>query len=112
MLAVDTSTLVEFFNGTEGKDVNAFEASLHASKVYLPPIVLAEILSYPKLSKEVKSTLTSLPSLELIDGFWYRAGLLRSKVFQKKRKARLGDALIAQYCIDHKLTLITRDNDF
>ena len=30
----------------------------------------------------------------------------------KKRKARLGDALIAQSCIDGGVPLITRDRDF
>jgi hypothetical protein len=30
----------------------------------------------------------------------------------KRRKARLGDALIAQSCIDHGIPLLTRDRDF
>jgi len=29
-----------------------------------------------------------------------------------RRKARLGDALIAQSCIDRKIPLLTRDEDF
>jgi predicted nucleic acid-binding protein len=33
-------------------------------------------------------------------------------VLAKKRKARLGDALIAQSCIDGGVPLITRDRDF
>jgi predicted nucleic acid-binding protein len=30
----------------------------------------------------------------------------------KRRKARLGDALIAQTCVDGGIALITRDRDF
>ena len=30
----------------------------------------------------------------------------------KRRKARFGDALIAQTCIDRGISLITRDRDF
>jgi len=30
----------------------------------------------------------------------------------KRRKARLGDALIAQRCIDRGIPLLTRDRDF
>ena len=30
----------------------------------------------------------------------------------KRRKARLGDALIAQSCIDQGVPLLTRDGDF
>jgi predicted nucleic acid-binding protein len=30
----------------------------------------------------------------------------------KRRQARLGDALIAQSCLDHAVALLTRDRDF
>jgi predicted nucleic acid-binding protein len=33
-------------------------------------------------------------------------------VLAKRRKARLGDALIAQSCIDGAIPLLTRDRDF
>ena len=53
------------------------------------------------------------PSLiEVRPGYWRRAGELRAKVLAKRRKARLGDALIAQSCIDHGIALLTRDRDF
>jgi len=38
--------------------------------------------------------------------------VLRSKVLATRRKARLGDALIAQCCIDRDVVLLTRDRDF
>jgi hypothetical protein len=53
-----------------------------------------------------------LPLLRVGPGYWYRAGVLRAKVLARRRKARLGDALIAQNCIDESITLITRDRDF
>jgi predicted nucleic acid-binding protein len=37
---------------------------------------------------------------------------LRAVVLAKHRKARLGDALIAQSCIDRGVPLLTRDRDF
>jgi predicted nucleic acid-binding protein len=33
-------------------------------------------------------------------------------VLKRRRKARLGDALIAQSCIDRGISLLTRDRDF
>jgi predicted nucleic acid-binding protein len=33
-------------------------------------------------------------------------------VLATRRKARFGDALIAQSCIDHGVALLTRDRDF
>ena len=45
-------------------------------------------------------------------GYWQRAFELRAKVLAKRRKARLGDALIAQSCMDRGIPLLTRDRDF
>ena len=39
-------------------------------------------------------------------------GTREPQVLAEKRKARLGDALIAQICIDGGVPLITRDRDF
>ena len=48
---------------------------------------------------------------EVRNGYWKRAGELRARVPAKRRKARLGDALIAQSCIDGGIPLLTRDRD-
>lgn len=45
-------------------------------------------------------------------GYWQRAGRLPAAALAKRRKARLGDALIAQSCIDTGVPLLTRDRDF
>ena len=50
--------------------------------------------------------------IEVESGYWQRAGLLRAKVLSLRRKARLGDALIAQTCLDRNIPLLTRDEDF
>jgi predicted nucleic acid-binding protein len=53
-----------------------------------------------------------VPLIEITDGYWQRAGTLRAQVLAKRRKARLGDALIAQSCVDQGVSLMTRDRDF
>lgn len=64
------------------------------------------------LSDKVRRVILDFPLLGVTDGFWERAGKLRSAVLAKGRKARLGDALIAQLAVDHKLLLVTRDSNF
>jgi predicted nucleic acid-binding protein len=112
MIAADTSTWISFFGGEQGDDVLALARALQARQVVMPPPVLTELLSDPELSASVAHTLLELPLVALKDGFWHRAGRLRAKVLARKRKARLGDALIAQCCIDADIALITRDGDF
>ena len=112
MIAADTSTWISFFGGEQGADVLALARALQSRQVVMPPPVLTELLSDPELSASVAQTLLELPLVALKDGFWHRAGRLRAKVLARKRKARLGDALIAQCCIDADIALITRDGDF
>src|SRR4029077_1280994 len=76
------------------------------------PVVLTELLSDGSLPQDVADTLLDVPLMELASGYWQRAGALRAKVLATRRKARLGDALIAQSCIDQGVPLITRDRDF
>jgi predicted nucleic acid-binding protein len=112
MIAVDTSTWVAFLEGSGGGDVQVLDRALEDRQVLMVPVVLAELLSDPKLPSGIAKTLAGVPLIEIGPGYWQRAGLLRAKVLAKHRKARLGDALIAQNCIDRGVTLLTRDRDF
>jgi predicted nucleic acid-binding protein len=112
MIAADTSTWIAFFQGEPGKDVELLDGSLRDRQVLMAPPVLTELLSDPGIRSEVSKTLLELPLIEIQPGFWNRAGALRAKVLAKRRKARLGDALIAQSCLDAGIPLLTRDRDF
>ncbi len=112
MIAADTCTWISFFEGLQGEDVTGLARALEARQVVMTPPVLTELLSDPELSPSVAQTLLELPLVILKDGFWRRAGKLRARALAHKRKARLGDALIAQYCMDADIALITRNDDF
>jgi predicted nucleic acid-binding protein len=112
MIAADTSTWVAFLEGSGGNDVHVLDRALKERQVLMAPVVLTELLSDPKLPSDVAKTLSDVPLIEVEEGYWQRAGLLRAKVLAKRRKARLGDALIAQSCIDRGISLLTRDRDF
>jgi predicted nucleic acid-binding protein len=112
MIAVDTSTWIAFLQGDRGKDADLLDRALQERQVLMVPVVLTEILSEPKLSSEVSQTLLELPLIEVAPDYWQRAGKLRARVLAMRRKARLGDALIAQSCIDRGIPLLTRDRDF
>jgi predicted nucleic acid-binding protein len=98
VIAVDTSTWIAYLEGAGGKDVELLDRALEDRQVLMAPVVLTEVLSDPKLPAEVSETLSELPLMEVRPGYWHRAGELRARVLAKRRKARLGDALIAQSC--------------
>ena len=111
MIAADTSSMIAFLTGDSGKDVSYIRETLTLGHLILPPMVLTELLSdiHDKYAKE---WIEKLPTCELKQHFWIRTGTLRRQLLMRKLKSRLGDAVIAQCCIDHDLPLITRDKDF
>jgi predicted nucleic acid-binding protein len=112
MIAADTSTWIAFFQGEAGKDVELLDRGLGDRQVLMVPPVLTELLSDPGIPSKVSKALSDLPLIDIQPGFWNRAGALRASILAKQRKARLGDVLIAQSCLDASIPLLTRDRDF
>jgi len=112
MIAADTSTWIALLGGAGGEDVELLDRALIEQQTLMVPVVLTELLSARNLSPDVARILSELPLVEVTAGYWQRAGVVRPRVLAKRRKARLGDALIAQSCIDREIPLITRDRDF
>ena len=88
------------------------DAALADGAVLMAPPVLAELLTDEALTPEVEGELLMIPLIELLPGFWLRAGKLRSALRRRGYKAKLVDTMIAQCCIDHDIPLLTRDRDF
>lgn len=112
MIAADTSTWVAYLEGATENDAELLRQALSDKQAVMAPVVLSELLSDPKLPSQVAASLADLPLIQTTDGYWQRAGLLRAKVLSRGRRARLGDALVAQSCIDEDVPLLTRDRDF
>ena len=112
MIALDTISLIAYLSGSQGPDVEATGIALEHHQAILPPVVLSELLSDPELDRRVKELFVHLPLLEILDGYWERAGLLRARAHAHGRRARLADTLIVQSCLDHEVELVTRDRDF
>ena len=112
MTAADSSTLIAFFQGDVGRDVELLDNALLSAQLVLPPVVLAELLSDPGLSSDFADLVRAIPVLEVRFGFWERVAETRARVLSKGLRARLADSLIAQSCVDYETPLITRDRDF
>jgi predicted nucleic acid-binding protein len=114
VIAIDTSSWIAFFSDRESPsdDTALVESALADHQACLPPVVLTELLSDPKLPRAVAALLSQLPVLDTHPEFWVRVGRLRAKLLARRQRARLADTLIAQTCLDHEVRLVTRDDDF
>jgi predicted nucleic acid-binding protein len=112
MIAADTSALVAYFRGEAGPDIDTIANAMMAGLLIIPPVVLTEILSDPAAGESLEAQLPPLAVLESDGGFWVRAARSRRKLQKHRLKAKIADTLIAQWCIDHDIALITRDRDF
>jgi predicted nucleic acid-binding protein len=112
MIAADTSTWIAFLEGAPGEDAQLLDQALADRQLLMIPVVLTELLSDPGFPSAVAETLAEVPMIDVepvIGSGQERCG---RKVLSKRRKGRLGDALIAQTCIDRGIPLLTRDKDF
>jgi predicted nucleic acid-binding protein len=112
LFCADSSSWIPYLDGESGNDVQLLETCLEQQSLVMVPVVLAELLSDPLRSYRARTALLEIPLLELQDGFWMRAGHMRSELLKLKMKPKLADTLIAQVCIDHKIPLHARDADF
>lgn len=112
MIAVDTSVLVDWLDRVDSPEARRVSGFAQSGEGVVAPVTLTELLSDPRGSRMLDVALVAFPTMPLANGYWERAGLLRAAVRKAGRKAALGDALIAQTCIDNDVPLLTRDTDF
>ena len=112
MIALDSSAFVGYLAGEFDRASIGVAEALDAGEAYLPPVVVTEVLSNPKITRASALRVVSLPLLPILPGYWYRAAILRADVKRDGFKAEVADCLIAQSCIDHDIPLITYDLDF
>ena len=112
MIVVDTCVLISFLAGDDLKEVDVLTGLLARGEAVLAPSTITEMLSDPKGGGEAAALISGVKVLTLGEGYWVRAGRLRATVRRAGRKAALGDALIAQACIDADVPLLTSDSDF
>lgn len=113
-IIIDTSSWISYFSGK-----NAFEqevdSALKEGRVYLSPIVTAELLSAslkPKERQNLIDFLSDLPLISLSLDHWVRVGGLRSHLLRKGIKISTPDVHIAQCCLDLDGYLLTEDKIF
>jgi predicted nucleic acid-binding protein len=112
LIAIDACVVISFLADEKTAQAVRLEALLGTGEAVLAPSVVTELLSDPSAGGESAALIEGLIQLPLLDGYWSRAGMLRAAIRRAGRKAALGDALLAQACLDADCALLTADTDF
>jgi predicted nucleic acid-binding protein len=112
MLVADTNIWIAYLAGEPGDDVGWLDSAMIAEATRMAPMVLSELLSSLALSRAEAAALKRIPLLRATDEYWERVGLLRASLQARRYRPRLVDTMIAQICIDHQASLLTRDAGF
>lgn len=112
VLIIDTSVWIEFFRGKTYPDL---ELALKEARVFLSPIVAAELLSGVRTQREETELMFFLKELKeqtLPLTHWFRVGNLRWTLSKKGFNLSIPDAHIAQCTLDTDGYLMSNDQIF
>jgi predicted nucleic acid-binding protein len=112
LIVADSSVLIPWAEGLVTAKTDLLDFHIQQETLRVAPVSITELLSTRDLRPEIRLIAETLDLLELREGYWARAGLLRGRCIAAGRRARLADALIAQACLDADLPLLTNDADF
>lgn len=114
MIAVDSSVIIDYLQCIRSPYTENLKTAIDDFSAVISPVVITELMSHPSVERGALAArfLSEVEPLEILEGYWERAGKSRATLKAKGLKAKIADALIAQSCIDHNIPLLTRDPDF
>jgi predicted nucleic acid-binding protein len=96
-------------------EVDELRRSLDTGSVFCTGLVLQELLqgfSKPKAHQQIIQHFTALPLLIPDRDDFIQAAEIRNRCRRKGIQAGTIDALLAQLCVRHELSMLTADKDF
>jgi len=112
VLVVDTSSWISYLKGQRNENL---DQALKEGRVYLAPIVAAELISGAKTQRHQKHIADFLKDLPICDhdlDHWIRVGELRATLMASGFTMSIPDAHIAQCTLDLNGYLMSEDAIF
>ena len=117
MILVDSSVWIDFFNGTENSETDKLNEILGLEEVVIGDLILAEVLQGFRSDTDFKTAKNVLTSLTVHGLLGKELAIKSANNFRKLRKKgvtirKTADVIIATYCIENKMPLLSTDKDF
>ncbi|HFQ13708.1 MAG TPA: PIN domain nuclease [Gammaproteobacteria bacterium] len=117
MIFVDSSVWINYFNDTSCPEVEKLDAELGITPVAIGDLVLAEVLQGFRSDRDFKTAKELLSSLTIFNILDTSLALKSVDNFRFLRKKgitvrKTTDVIIATFCIEKDLPLLSLDKDF
>lgn len=114
-ILIDTSVWIEYFRDAAFSFQSQMDKIMESDEVYVPRIVLAELLQGAKSDKELSVIEDFLDAFHIIDqteDTWIKAGRLSFKLKKQGKSIHLVDCYIAVIAQEHGCKIFTLNRHF
>jgi len=112
---IDTSVWIEYFRRKSSPIAEKVERILDKDEVFVPKIVIAELMQGSKSTKELSILEDFFDAFRIIDqkeDSWVKAGNLSYQLKRKGKKIHLFDCYIAVIARDNECKIFTLNRQF
>jgi hypothetical protein len=114
-ILIDTSVWIEYFRNRSSSISNEVDEILSKKEVYVPKIVIAELIQGAKSERDVSIIRDFLEAFKIIDqteDTWLKAGDLSFNLKRKGKNVNLTDCYIAVMAQENGCQIFTLDEHF
>ncbi len=114
-ILVDTSVWIDYFKGQNGYIVNLMDAIFTKNSIYVPKVVIAELMQGCKSEKEISVVEEFLDAFYIIDNSqntWIKAGKLSFLMKKQGKTVNLIDCYISVIARENDCAVFTLDKHF
>jgi len=117
MILVDSSVWISFFNGEENKQTDTLNNTLGQRHIAISDLILTEVLQGFRADKDYKAAKSLFEDLTVFDLVGKDIAIRSAENYRALRKKGITirkpvDVIIATFCIERKLPLLSLDRDF
>lgn len=112
---IDTSVWIDYFRKQSAALSEAVDAVLSGDDIYIPKIVMAELIQGAKSQKEILIIEDFIDTFKIIDQkehTWIEAGKLSYRLKKKGKNVNLTDCYIAIIAREYECKIFTLDKHF
>lgn len=114
-ILIDTSVWIEYFRSKSSSVAQKVDRILEEDEVYVPKIIIAELMQGSKSIKELSIIEDFLDAFHIIDqkeDSWIKAGSLSYKLKKKGKNINLFDCYIAVIAQEYGCTIFSLNRHF